>query len=96
MPTERAFVAGAGLMGHGIAQVLAAAGRTVDLFEPDLTWRRFLADAVRRGARIACGWTVERVVMARGRAAGVRARQKPDIREIRSECPVDGLNWGWW
>ncbi len=35
MPIERAFVAGAGLMGHGIAQVLAAAGRTVDLYEPD-------------------------------------------------------------
>jgi len=31
------FVAGAGLMGHGIAQVLATAGRTVDLYEPDLT-----------------------------------------------------------
>jgi 3-hydroxybutyryl-CoA dehydrogenase len=29
------FVAGAGLMGHGIAQVLATAGRTVDLYEPD-------------------------------------------------------------
>jgi 3-hydroxybutyryl-CoA dehydrogenase len=36
MPIERAFVAGAGLMGHGIAQVLAASGRTVDLYEPDL------------------------------------------------------------
>jgi 3-hydroxybutyryl-CoA dehydrogenase len=36
MPIERAFVAGAGLMGHGIAQVLAAAGRTVDVYEPDL------------------------------------------------------------
>jgi 3-hydroxybutyryl-CoA dehydrogenase len=36
MPIERAFVAGAGLMGHGIAQVLATAGRTVDLYEPDL------------------------------------------------------------
>jgi 3-hydroxybutyryl-CoA dehydrogenase len=35
MPIERAFVAGAGLMGHGIAQVLAAAGRTVDLYELD-------------------------------------------------------------
>jgi 3-hydroxybutyryl-CoA dehydrogenase len=32
---ERVFVAGAGLMGHGIAQVLAASGRTVDLYEPD-------------------------------------------------------------
>jgi 3-hydroxybutyryl-CoA dehydrogenase len=36
MPIERAFVAGAGLMGHGIAQVLATSGRTVDLYEPDL------------------------------------------------------------
>ena len=31
-----AFVAGAGLMGHGIAQVLASAGRSVDLYEPEL------------------------------------------------------------
>jgi 3-hydroxybutyryl-CoA dehydrogenase len=36
MEIERAFVAGAGLMGHGIAQVLATAGRTVDLYEPGL------------------------------------------------------------
>ncbi len=36
MLIEHAFVAGAGLMGHGIAQALAAAGRTVDLYEPDL------------------------------------------------------------
>ncbi|HEY8845337.1 MAG TPA: 3-hydroxyacyl-CoA dehydrogenase NAD-binding domain-containing protein [Candidatus Limnocylindrales bacterium] len=36
MTTERVFVAGAGLMGHGIAQVLAATGRTVALYEPDL------------------------------------------------------------
>ena len=32
----RVFVAGAGLMGHGIAQVVATSGRTVDLYEPDL------------------------------------------------------------
>jgi 3-hydroxybutyryl-CoA dehydrogenase len=36
MTIERALVAGAGLMGHGIAQVLAATGRTVVLYEPDL------------------------------------------------------------
>jgi 3-hydroxybutyryl-CoA dehydrogenase len=36
MSSERALVAGAGLMGHGIAQVLAAAGRTVAVYEPDL------------------------------------------------------------
>lgn len=33
---ERVFVAGAGLMGHGIAQVHAAIGREVVLYEPDL------------------------------------------------------------
>jgi 3-hydroxybutyryl-CoA dehydrogenase len=32
---ERAFVAGAGMMGHGIAQVLAASGVEVALYEPD-------------------------------------------------------------
>jgi 3-hydroxybutyryl-CoA dehydrogenase len=33
---ERVFVAGAGLMGHGIAQVHAAVGCAVDLYEPEL------------------------------------------------------------
>jgi 3-hydroxybutyryl-CoA dehydrogenase len=33
---ERVFVAGAGLMGHGIAQVHAAIGKHVTLYEPDL------------------------------------------------------------
>ena len=36
MTVERVFVAGAGLMGHGIAQVHAAAGIDVILYEPDL------------------------------------------------------------
>jgi 3-hydroxybutyryl-CoA dehydrogenase len=34
---DRVFVAGAGLMGHGIAQVHAAIGRPVTLYEPELT-----------------------------------------------------------
>src|SRR3989442_12836770 len=33
---ERVFVAGAGLMGHGIGQVHAAIGKSVVLYEPDL------------------------------------------------------------
>jgi 3-hydroxybutyryl-CoA dehydrogenase len=37
MTNERVLVAGAGLMGHGIAQVLAATGRTVALYEPDVS-----------------------------------------------------------
>jgi 3-hydroxybutyryl-CoA dehydrogenase len=36
MSIETVFVAGAGLMGHGIAQVFAATGREVTLYEPDL------------------------------------------------------------
>jgi 3-hydroxybutyryl-CoA dehydrogenase len=61
MPIDRAFVAGAGLMGHGIAQVLATAGRTVDLYEPDL------ARAVAGRERIARN--LERAV-AKGRLDG--------------------------
>jgi 3-hydroxybutyryl-CoA dehydrogenase len=37
MAIERVFVAGAGLMGHGIAQVHAAVGKQVDLYEPDVS-----------------------------------------------------------
>jgi 3-hydroxybutyryl-CoA dehydrogenase len=36
MTIERIFVAGAGLMGHGIAQVHAAVGKEVTLYEPEL------------------------------------------------------------
>ena len=36
MGIERVFVAGAGLMGHGIGQVHAAIGKHVVLYEPDL------------------------------------------------------------
>jgi 3-hydroxybutyryl-CoA dehydrogenase len=36
MSMERIFVAGAGLMGHGIAQVHAAIGKRVVLYEPEL------------------------------------------------------------
>jgi 3-hydroxybutyryl-CoA dehydrogenase len=36
MVIERVFVAGAGLMGHGIAQVHAAIGRSVVLYEPEI------------------------------------------------------------
>ncbi len=36
MSIDRVFVAGAGLMGHGIAQVHATIGKTVTLYEPEL------------------------------------------------------------
>ncbi len=37
MSIEHVFVAGAGLMGHGIGQVHAAIGKQVALYEPDLS-----------------------------------------------------------
>ena len=40
MAVERVFVAGAGLMGHGIGQVHAAIGKHVVLYEPDLARAR--------------------------------------------------------
>ena len=36
MAIERVFVAGAGMMGHGIAQVHAAIGKSVVLYEPEV------------------------------------------------------------
>jgi len=60
MSIERVFVAGAGLMGHGIAQVHAAIGKHVTLYEPDRT----RAEAGR--ARIAAN--LDRAV-AKGRLA---------------------------
>ena len=52
MPIDRVFVAGAGLMGHGIGQVHAAIGRHVVLYEPDISranaGRQRIADNLER------------------------------------------------
>lgn len=52
MAIERVFVAGAGLMGHGIGQVHAAIGKHVVLYEPELAraqagWERILGNLER-------------------------------------------------
>lgn len=77
MSIDRAFVAGAGLMGHGIAQVLAASGRKVDLHEPDLT--RAEAGLARIAANL------ERAVSKGRLADGERAAV------LRRITPTDGL-----
>jgi len=51
MSTEPILVCGAGLMGHGIAQVFAAAGHPVILYEPEL--ERALAGRDRIAANLA-------------------------------------------
>jgi 3-hydroxybutyryl-CoA dehydrogenase len=57
---QRVFVAGAGLMGHGIAQVHAAVGLDVALYEPDL--------ARAEGGRGRIAGNLERAI-AKGRLA---------------------------
>ena len=64
MILERVFVAGAGLMGHGIAQVLASTGRSVVLYEPDL--------ARAEAGRDRIAGNLDRAV-AKGRLDAVRA-----------------------
>ena len=51
MSIDRVLVAGAGLMGHGIAESLALAGRTVTLYEPELTRAVAGRDRIAAGLR---------------------------------------------
>jgi len=46
MSIESVFIAGAGMMGHGIAQVHAAIGKQVTLYEPDLARARAGRDRI--------------------------------------------------
>ncbi len=71
---KRAFVAGAGFMGHGIAQVLAAAGKDVALYEPEL------ARAEAGLARIA--GNLERAVSKGKLDADARTRTLARIRTV--------------
>ena len=48
--TRSVLVCGAGLMGHGIAQVMAAAGHKVSLYEPEVA--RAEAGRARIGANL--------------------------------------------
>jgi len=50
MPERKVLVCGAGLMGHGIAQVMAAAGHRVWIYEPELA--RAEAGRARIGANL--------------------------------------------
>jgi 3-hydroxybutyryl-CoA dehydrogenase len=80
MTTERVFVAGAGLMGHGIAQVLAATGRTVALYEPDLA--RAQAGRVRIAGNL--DRAVEKTRLAAAERDAILARVQPtaDVADV--------------
>ena len=82
MTIERVFVAGAGLMGHGIAQVHAAIGCTVTLYEPE----RARAEAGRD--RIA--GNLERAA-AKGRLTG-EERESTLARLVATDDPATAAN----
>jgi 3-hydroxybutyryl-CoA dehydrogenase len=77
---ERVFVAGAGLMGHGIAQVHAVIGKQVDLYEPDI------GRAEAGKTRIASN--LERAV-AKGRLAG--AAREEALARIAPTADLDAV-----
>jgi 3-hydroxybutyryl-CoA dehydrogenase len=77
---ERVFVAGAGLMGHGIAQVHAVIGKQVDLYELDL------ARAEAGKARIASN--LERAV-AKGRLTA--AAREETLARIAPTADLDAV-----
>ena len=53
MTPQNIGVVGAGLMGHGIAYLLAAAGHTVRIYDPSAEWRDSLPQRLESGARAA-------------------------------------------
>ena len=77
MTIERVFVAGAGLMGHGIAQVHAAIGKQVALYEPEL--------ARAEAGRDRIAGNLDRAV-AKG-----RLHARTATRRSRASSPTDDL-----
>ena len=85
MTIARVFVAGAGLMGHGIAQVHAAIGKQVTLYEPDLG--RAEAGRQRIGGNLERAVAKGRLTMAEAEAtlAGIVAT---DDRAMASDADL--------
>ncbi len=79
---ERVFVAGAGLMGHGIAQVHATIGKTVVLYEPTL--ERAVAGRDRIGVNLARSVTKGRVTQDEADATLARIEPTADLARVSS------------
>ena len=78
---ERVFVAGAGLMGHGIAQVHAAIGKHVVLYEPDLA--RAEAGRERIAGNLQRSVDKERITAADRDATLARIEPSADLRAVK-------------
>src|SRR6476661_5293841 len=80
MSIERVFVAGAGFMGHGIAQVHAAVGKSVVLYEPDLA--RAEAGRQRIGDNLARSVAKSRISEADREATLARIRPTDRLADV--------------
>jgi 3-hydroxybutyryl-CoA dehydrogenase len=78
---ERVFVAGAGLMGHGIAQVHATIGKAVILYEPDST--RAAAGRDRIAANLDRAVAKDRMTADERDAIVDRIQATADIDDVR-------------
>lgn len=81
MTIQRVFVAGAGLMGHGIAQVHAAIGKTVALYEPELA--RAEAGRERIAANLDRAVAKGRLTIDERDATLARVRSTADMDDVR-------------
>src|SRR5579859_4214605 len=90
MAIDTVFVAGAGLMGHGIAQVHAAIGRRVVLYEPDLA--RAEAGRVRIAANLERSVVKGRLTEVEREAILARIEPTADIdRASRAELLIEAV-----
>jgi 3-hydroxybutyryl-CoA dehydrogenase len=78
---ERVFVAGAGLMGHGIAQVHATIGKAVTLYEPEL--ERADAGRDRIAGNLDRSVAKDRITAAERDAILSRVRPTASIDDVR-------------
>ena len=82
MSIDHVFVAGAGLMGHGIAQVHAAIGKRVTLYEPDLT--RAEAGRARIAANLERAVAKGRITQAEREATLARVTATDELSSARA------------
>jgi 3-hydroxybutyryl-CoA dehydrogenase len=82
MAIQRVFVAGAGLMGHGIGQVHAAIGKQVTLYEPDIA--RAEAGRERIAGNLDRAVSKGRLTEAERNAILDRVEATDDLEEIRT------------
>jgi len=82
MAIQRVFVAGAGLMGHGIGQVHAAIGKQVTLYEPDIA--RAESGRERIAGNLDRAVSKGRLTEAERNAILDRVEATDDLEEIRT------------